>query len=170
MATEGQWAVGFTGDSDIDYGVGVLPYMERPVNITAGGPVGIFSQTEHPQEAAEFLLWYSNPENNWGLIEWGWWMPNTMNWFTDEALLKRWIDDAPNRARLPGSAFRTAVADVAINTAVTVPTGWYYTPYTFEIERMILVPALVEAANGTKTVAQIIEEVRPAMEAALAGG
>ena len=168
MASEGQWAVGFTSGSDINYGVGVLPYMERPANITAGGPVGIFSQTDHPQEAAEFLRWYSNPENNWGPIEYGWWMPNMMNWFTEEALLQRWIDDAPHRARLPASSFRTAVADVAINTDVTHPTGWYYTPNTDAIDR-ILIPALVEAANGTKTVQQVIDEVRPALVAALAG-
>jgi len=168
MATEGQWAVGFTGDTDIDYGVAVLPYMQRPANITAGGPVGIFSQTDHPEEAAEFLRWYADPENNWWPIEYGWWMPNMMNWFTDEALLTRWIDDAPHRARLPASAFRTAVADVAINTDVTHPTGWYYTPNTDQVDR-ILIPALVEAANGTKTVAEIIEENRAALEAALAG-
>ena len=167
MATEGQWAVGFTGDTDIDYGVGVLPYMVRPANITAGGPVGIFAQTNHPEEAAEFLRWYADPENNWWPIEYGWWMPNMMNWFTEEDLLRRWIDDAPHRARLPASAFRTAVADVAINTAVTHPTGWYYTPNTDEVDR-ILIPALVEAANGTKTVAQIIDEVRPALNAAIA--
>ena len=168
MATDGQWSVGFTAFNDVNYGVAVLPYMQRPANITAGGPVGIFAQTDHPQEAAEFLRWYSNPENNWEPIYDGWWMPNMMNWFTDEALLSRWIDDVPNRARLPAAAFRTAMADVAINTAVTQPTGWYYTPNTDQIDR-ILIPALVEATTGAKTVAQIIEEVRPALEAALAG-
>jgi len=168
MATEGQWAVGFTGDTDIDYGVAVLPYMKQPANITAGGPVGIFSQTDFPGEAAEFLRWYADPENNWWPIEYGWWMPNMMNWFTDEALLTRWIDDAPHRARLPASAFRTAVAEVAINTNVTHPTGWYYTPNTDQVDR-ILIPALVEAANGTKTVAEVINENRAALDAALAG-
>ena len=168
MATDGQWSVGFAGDTDIDYGVGVLPYMAKPANITAGGPVGVFADTKHPEAAAEFLRWYSNPENNWGPIEWGWWMPNMMNWFTEESLLQRWIDNAPNRARLNAADFRSAIADVAINTSVTQPTGWYYTPNTDQVDR-ILIPALVEAANGTKTVEQVINEVRPALDAALAG-
>ncbi|MDR2571204.1 MAG: sugar ABC transporter substrate-binding protein [Oscillospiraceae bacterium] len=167
MATEGQWAVGFAGDTDLNYGVGVLPYMKQQANITAGGPVGVFATTEHPDEAAEFLRWYSDPENNWVPIEYGWWMPNMRNWFTEESLLQRWIDDAPNRARLPASDFRTAVANVAIHPS-TQPTGWYYTPNTDQVDR-ILIPALVEAINGSKTVAQVIEEVRPALEAALAG-
>ncbi|MCL2821080.1 MAG: sugar ABC transporter substrate-binding protein [Oscillospiraceae bacterium] len=167
MGTDGQWSTGFAGDSDIDYGVAVLPYMKQQANITAGGPVAVFADTDHPDEAAEFLRWYSDPENNWGPIEAGWWMPNMMNWFTDEALLKRWIDDTPNRARLPASSFRTAMADVALHPS-TQPTGWYYTPNTDQVDR-ILIASLSEAANGSKTVAQVIEEVRPALEAALAG-
>jgi len=166
MATDGQWATGF-GYLDIDYGVGVLPYMKQSVNITAGGPAGIFTTTQHPEEAAEFLRWYCDPENNFGPIYDGWWMPNMMNWFTDEELLKRWIDDVPFRARLPASSFRTAVADVAIHPS-TVPTGWYYTPNTDKIDR-ILIPALVEAISGRKTVNEVIESVRPDLEAAIAG-
>ena len=165
MCTEGQWAVGFRPDAPFDYGVGVLPYMRQHANITAGGPVAVFASTDHPDEAAEFLRWYSDPDNNWGPIEAGWWMPNMMNWFTDESLLSRWVDNVPNRAALPAASFRTAVADVAIHSS-TQPTGWYYTPNTDLVDR-ILIPALVEAANGSKTVAQVIEENRAALQAAL---
>ena len=167
MCTEGQWAVGFRPDAPFDYGVGVLPYMKQHANITAGGPVAVFADTDHPDEAAEFLRWYSDPENNWGPIEAGWWMPNMMNWFTEASLLSRWIDQVPNRAALPAASFKTAVADVAIHSS-TQPTGWYYTPNTDLVDR-ILIPALVEAANGTKTVAQVIDENRAALNAALAG-
>jgi multiple sugar transport system substrate-binding protein len=154
-------------DSDINYGVGVLPYMKQIANITAGGPVGVFADTKHPEAAAEFLRWYSDPENNWAPIYDGWIMPNTTNWFTDEALLTRWIDEVPNRARLDASVYRTAVAAVALDSR-TVPTGWYYTPNTDQIDR-ILIPALVEAANGSKTVKEVIEDVRSQLEAAVAG-
>ena len=167
MATDGQWCAGFGAFSEINYGVGVLPYMKQKANITAGGPGGIFATTKHPEEAAEFLRWYSDPEINFGLIEAGWWMPNMMNWFTDDSLLTRWIDDVPVRARLPASAFRTAMADVAIHPS-TQPTGWYYTPNTDQVDR-ILIPALVEAINGDKTAKEVIDSVRPALEAAVAG-
>ena len=166
MATDGQWATGF-GYLGIDYGVGVLPYMKQSVNITAGGPAGIFTTTQYPQEAAEFLRWYCDPENNFGPIYDGWWMPNMMNWFTEEELLRRWIDEVPLRARLPASSFRTAVADVAIHPS-TVPTGWYYTPNTDQIDK-ILIPALAEAINGSKTAKEVIESVRLDLEAAIAG-
>jgi hypothetical protein len=82
----------------------------------------------------------------------GWWMPTRMNWYTDETLLKSWVDDCPLRAALPAEAYRTAIVDVALDTTVTHQTAWYYTPNTYEVLTRTLAPALVEAINGTKTV------------------
>ena len=166
MCTEGQWATGFRPDMDIDYGVAVLPYMETKANICTGGPTAVFSTTKHPEEAAEFLRWYNSEENNIGTIMAGWWMPTKLNWYTDEALLKQWIDDCDVRAPLPAGDFRTAVVDVAMNGDVTTSTSWYYTPNTTEVLN-VLRPAMVEAISGDKTVKDVIEAVRPAMEAAL---
>ena len=167
MCTEGQWATGFTMFNDTNYGCGVLPYMKTKANITAGGPVGLYAGTNYPEEAGEFLRWYTDPENNFDPISEGWVMPNLSSWYTDEALLKRWIDDVPNRARLNPADYKSVFADVIMNNAVTKPTGWYYTPNTDKID-VILIPALVEAINGTKTAKEVIESVRPALEAAIA--
>jgi len=168
MATEGQWAVGFYADSDINYGVAVLPYMKQKVNIATGGPVVVFAGTQHPVEVADFVRWYTEEENNFSLIEAGWWMPTKSNWY-EEPLLSKWIDDVPLRARLPADAYRSAIVDVALDFSVTRSAGWYYTPNTIEIINRILNPALVDAIRGNKTVAQVIEEVRPAMEDAIRG-
>ena len=169
MCTEGQWATGFASFLEIDYGVGVLPYMKTKANIATGGPVGMFATTQHPEEVAEFIKWYTDEENNFALIEAGWWMPTKMDWYTDEALLNRWIDDVPMRARIPAADFRTAIKDVALDLNVTHSTGWYYTPNTYEVINVVLNPAMVEAINGSKTVKEVIDSARPAMQAALAG-
>ena len=169
MCTEGQWAVGFAAFMEPDYGVAVLPYMEKQVNMCTGGPVGIFAQTQHPEEAAEFLLWYTDADNNFALIEAGWWMPSMQSWY-QEPLLTKWIDDVELRDRLPADAYRTAIKDVALDSNIMQQTGWYYTPYTDDIIDRIMNPALVEAINGNKTVAEVIEGIRPAMEKAIAGG
>jgi len=168
MCTEGQWATGFRPDNDIDYGVAVLPYMVKKANICTGGPTAVFNTTEFAQEASEFLRWYNSEENNIGTILAGWWMPTKLNWYTDEDLLKMWIDDCDVRAPLPAEAYRTAMVDVAMNGDVTVSTSWYYTPNTTEVLN-VLRPAMVEAINGDKTVKEVIESIRPAMEAALLG-
>ena len=168
MTTEGQWATGFYADINIDYGVGVLPYMKNKVNIATGGPVVVFAGTQHPDEVADFVRWYTDEDNNFALIEAGWWMPTKLNWY-EEPLLTRWIDDVSSRARLPASSYRTAIVDVALDLNVTRSTSWYYTPNTYEIINVILNPAMVEAINGSKTVAQVIGEVRLAMESAIKG-
>ena len=168
MTTEGQWAVGFYADLDINYGVAVLPYMQRKVNIATGGPVAVFADTDYPEEVADFVRWYTDEDNNFALIEAGWWMPSKVNWYS-EPLLTKWIDNVPLRARLPSGAYRTAIVDVAMDFDVTQSAGWYYTPNTYEIINTIMNPAMVEAIRGNKTVAQVIEEIRPKIEAALRG-
>ena len=168
MCTEGQWATGFRGAGfeDIDYGVGVLPYMKEKANIATGGPTAVFSTTNYPEEAAAFLRWYNSEENNFATIEAGWWIPTKLNWYTDEALLKKWVDDTEIRQPL-GDAYRTAIVDVAMDFDATHPTAWYYTPNTYEVLVRTLQPALVEAINGSKTAKDVIEDTRSAMEAAL---
>lgn len=169
MCTEGQWATGFRGAGfdTIDYGVAVLPYMKEKVDIATAGAVGVFSTTKYPAEATEFLRWYASEENGMNTIMAGWWMPTRMNWYTDQTLLKSWVDDCAFRAALPAEAYKTAIVDVALDTNVTHQTAWYYTPNTFEVLAQTLRPAFVEAINGTKTVKEVIESIRESMQAAL---
>ncbi len=168
MCTDGQWTVGNRQSSynpegtEIDYGVAVLPYMKTKANICVGSPVGLFATTEHPEEAAEFLRWYGNPENNMNTIEAGWWMPNLTSWYTDADLLAQWIAAEP---RVPlGDAYQTAVVDVALDTSVMQSTCWFYTPNTSEILKTLLPGKMVEAIYGDKTVKQVIDENRAAMQ------
>ena len=166
MCTEGQWATGFRAFMDVDYGVAVLPYMQTKANIATGGPTVMHKTTQYPEETGEFLRWYNSEENNIGTIMDGWWMPTKLNWYTDEALLTQWVDECELRAALPAEAYRSAMVDVALNFDVTKSTCWYYTPNTTEVFN-VLRPAMVEAINGDKTVKEVVESVRPAMEAAL---
>ena len=168
MCTEGQWATGFRGAGfdGIDYGVAVLPYMKEKVTIATGGPTGVFATTKHPQEAADFLRWYNSEENGMNTIMAGWWMPTKQNYYTDETLLKSWVDDCAFRAALPADAYKTAIVDVALDTNVTHQSAWYYTPNMFDVIRT-LQPAMVEAINGSKTVKEVIDSVRDAMQANL---
>jgi multiple sugar transport system substrate-binding protein len=167
MCTEGQWAVGFRGGAtEVDYGVGVLPYMKNKVTISTAGLVGMFSQTKYPEETAEFVRWYSDEEFNFGIIEAGWWMPAKWSWYTDEAKLQRWVFDNELRQALDADRYMTAIVEVAMDTNVTKPTGWYYTPNYFEIEQ-VMMPALAEAANGSRTAKEVVDSVRAAAQAAL---
>ena len=167
MCTEGQWATGFGGD--IDYGVGVLPYMKTKANICTGGAIGMFAQTKYPQETADFLIWYGSEDYNFGTIEAGWWMPTKLNWYTDDALVQKWVFDNARRQAIGAENYKTAFVDVVLAPGVVQSTCWYYTPNTTEVIYLTLQPALVEAINGSKTAAQVIANIRASLEAALAG-
>ncbi|MGL6201316.1 MAG: ABC transporter substrate-binding protein [Lachnospiraceae bacterium] len=129
MATDGAWTVGtFLGpNADFEYGVGVLPYMEEPVTICTGGPNVVFSTTEHPEEAMEWLKWYYQEENSWSLIEAGTWMPILESWYTEEDKIDKWISN-PNFPEK--EMYRSAVVDYAKD--YTESTAWYYVNGTEE--------------------------------------
>jgi ABC-type glycerol-3-phosphate transport system substrate-binding protein len=93
-------------------------------------------------------------------------MPTKESWYTDAGLLNRWLYDNERRQPLTADDYKTAIVDVALDLNVTRPTAWYYTPNYYETE-MVIMPALVEAANGSKTAKAVVESVRSAMHAAL---
>lgn len=169
MSTEGQWAVGFHELAnkvfpDLDYGVAVLPYMQNKVTISTAGAVATFAGSKNPAAVAEFVRWYTSPEENFGTIAAGWWMPNLQSWYTD-AKLPEWVNNNPARAKIGAANYRSAIVDVALGSNVR-PTCWYYTPNADKIYA-ILGPALMEAINGAKTAKEVVESVRAQMQSAL---
>ena len=130
MTTNGTWNIGTAlreprDAGRLNYGVSVLPHMGTRLTMNTGGPVVVFNQTRHQTEAMEFVRWYSNPDNNYGLIEAGIWMPTLENWFTDDALLRRW---ATSPAYPPFDDFRSAVVETSLN--YSRPVSNYYTNNT----------------------------------------
>jgi multiple sugar transport system substrate-binding protein len=156
MATGGTWNVGTclaqARDSEgLNYGIAVLPYMKQKVTICTGGPNVVFSQSKHPQEAMEWLKWYSKEENNWGLIETGIWMPILEKWYTDDALTRRWVGN-PNFP--PYNDYKAAVVDYAMKYSKS--TSWYYVNNTVDFNNL-LSSALGEVWSGNRTVKQVID-------------
>ena len=129
MTTNGAWNIGTTlgaaKEEGLNYGIGVLPYMQEPVTIATGGPNVIFSQTEHPEEAMEWLRYYADEENNWDLISAGTWMPTLESYYTDETLTRKWLEN-PNYPEYDEA--KAVLVDYVMEYAE--PTAWYYTNNT----------------------------------------
>ncbi len=159
MATGGQWNIGtnFPNAPGLNYGVAVLPKFKTPVTYNTGGPECISATTKYPQEAMDFLKWYTEETNNWALIETGVWMPIIEDWYTDESLTRRWADN-PNHP--PYAEYKSAVVDYALNNAVQVP--WYFHPAYQRIED-VLNTAMGDVWLGRKTAQQAITEAAPRM-------
>ena len=123
MATDGTWNVGtfFGPTADFEYGIGVLPYMKEKVTIGTGGPNVVFATTEHPEEAMEWLKWYSSIENNWSLISAGTWAPVYESYYTDDAKTDEWItnENFPDR-----DMFKSAMVDYSYNYGKSA--AWYH--------------------------------------------
>lgn len=136
MTTNGAWNVGTclasARDEGLNYGIGVLPYMKEKVTITTGGPQVVFATTKHPAEAMEFVRWYTSPDNNWGLIESGIWMPTLAPYYTDEALTKKWIEN-PNFP--PYEEAKAVLVDYT--EEYSRPTSWYYVNNTTDFNNLL---------------------------------
>jgi multiple sugar transport system substrate-binding protein len=138
MGTGGQWNVGTclasARDEGLNYGVAVLPYMKKKVTLCTGGPNVVFSTTKNQAEAMEWLKWYAQEENAWGLIETGIWMPTLEKWYTDDTLTRKWVG---NPAFPPYDDYKPAVVDYARDMSITRSASWYYVNNTVDFNNLL---------------------------------
>lgn len=168
MTTNGSWNIGGclsdARDEGLNYGIAVLPYMKEKVTICTGGPNVVFNQSEHPEEAMEFLKWFAREENNWDtLIATGIWMPTLDSYYTDEAQTKLWLE---NPAYPEYEEAKGVLVDYAME--YTKPAAWYYVNNTVDFNAL-LGSVLGEVWTGKMTAEQAITENYDALVAASQG-
>lgn len=168
MTTNGAWNIGTCLSAaraeGLNYGLAVLPYMKEKVTISTGGPNVAFVQTKHPEEAMEWLKWYSREENNWdGLIATGIWMPTLDSYYKDDTLMHKWLD---NPAYPPFEESKPVLVDYVMNYAR--PTSWYYVNNTVDFNNL-LSSVLGDVWSGKTTAEQAITSNLAALEAANQG-
>jgi multiple sugar transport system substrate-binding protein len=155
MTTNGAWNVGTClakarDEEGLEYGVAVLPYMKEKVTINTGGPNVVFSQSKNPDAAIEWLKWYAQEDNNWDLISSGIWMPTLEEWYTDETLTRRWVEN-PNFP--PYDDYKSAVVDYA--REYCKQTSWYYVNNTNDFNAL-LASTLGSVWTGDQTAEEAI--------------
>lgn len=130
MATGGAWNMGTCmSSSDINFGIGVLPYMKEKVTLATSGPQVVFSQSKNPAEAKEFIAWYTQEQNSWNLIETGIWMPLLEKYYTNDEDIDTWLKDDEFPVKDYDMA-RSVLVDYT--NAAAESACWYYTPNTSE--------------------------------------
>jgi len=157
MTTNGTWNVGTclpaAKDEGLNYGIAVLPYMKDKVTLNTSGANVVFAQSKNPKEAMEWIKWYSQEENSWGLIESGIWMPILDKYYTDETFTHKWLDN-PNFP--PYEEYKSVVVDNAISSAAK-QAGWYYTNNTADFNTM-LASVLGDVWTGKATAQEAISK------------
>jgi multiple sugar transport system substrate-binding protein len=166
MAIDGTWdllSLGITKDEQgLDFSVGVLPYMKELVTTSVGGPIVVYRSTKNPAAALELLGYLMDPEQSLPLLQSGIWLPNEMRWYTDPALLSKWIDNP----RHPPE-YKTAVVDFAASNRVR-QLPLYFVP-TFARMDDVIGPALNQVWLGQRTAEDVIKneimpKIRPIFE------
>ena len=168
MTTNGAWNIGTcleaAREEDLNYGIAVLPCMKEKVTISTGGPNVVFNQTEHPEEAMEFIKWYSSEENSWdGLIAKGVWMPTSETYYTDEEMTKKWLEN-PSYPAYEES--KPVLCDYVRDYAV--PTSWFYVNNTTDFNAL-LGSILGDVWTGKTTASDAINANYDALVAAYEG-
>lgn len=121
MAIGGQWMNLDLGNAKVNYDIGVLPKMKTSLTVGLSGATVLFKDSKHPEEAWMLFKWMSNPEGAIELYSSGLWMPTMKEWYTDPALVAKWVDANP-AAHPPG--FKEAMMNQFLNHSV--PGSTYY--------------------------------------------
>jgi len=176
MAVNGTWSFGVwlggaRENHGLNFNVGVLPRMNGQGTVSTAGVNVLMADSQNPEAASIWLAWYAQPENAWGLVESGIWMPIFSQWYQDEALMRRWSDnDYPGRETRnfpPFEDYRAAVIEASLSPAV-YSAAWYSVP-NMDVFLDVLGTVLAPVWNGTQTAEQAITGAMGALRSANAG-
>jgi len=173
MAVNGTWSFGVwlggaRENHGLNFNVGVLPRMSSQGTISTAGVNVMMSDTQNPEAASIWLAWYAQPENAWGLVESGIWMPIFSQWYHDESLMRRWSDnDYPGRESRnfpPFDDYRSAVIEASLSPVV-YSAAWYTVP-NMDVFLDVLGTVLAPVWNGSQTAQEAVSGGMAALRAA----
>jgi multiple sugar transport system substrate-binding protein len=121
MAIGGQWMNLDLGNAKVNYDIGVLPKLKKSLTVALSGATVLFKNSKHPDEAWMLFKWMSDPAGAIDLYSGGLWMPTLKAWYTDPALIAKWVDVNP-AAHPPG--FKNAMMNQLLENGV--PGSTYY--------------------------------------------
>ncbi|HET6451343.1 MAG TPA: sugar ABC transporter substrate-binding protein [Spirochaetia bacterium] len=158
MAMDGTWdllSIGTTKDQQgLDFGIGVLPKMKTLATTSVGTPEVVYKSTKNLDASLTLLRFLMDPNSSLPLLQNGIWLPNEKQWYTDKALLDRWIGNP----RHPPE-YKTAVVDFALNYSHQLPL--YIVP-TFAKMDDVIEAALGQVWLGQKSANDVIKnEIMP---------
>jgi len=164
MAIDGAWVNLDFGVSKVNYAVGALPKMnDGSKSLVVTAAVGIFSSTQHPDEAWTFLKHMINPDNVSDLITSGLWMPAMKDWYTDAAKLSGW---AEGNAGHPAGFKENAVGNMLNGHGHPTPTS-----YVIDFNKIMdkVNPALDKVWLGEMSAEEALKSVEAQAQAEVKG-
>lgn len=162
MSMHGQWINLDLGANNVNYGIGVLPKMDKESGtLKISGAISIFKDTKHFKETWE-LAKFMCAEGVESLYENGLWMPTMKKYYKDEELLGRWV--GPNPAHPEG--FKESMVDMVLEHSKPA--------MVYTIKNQSKIDALVNAAldpvwMGEKTAEEAMKELEKKIQSEIMG-
>jgi multiple sugar transport system substrate-binding protein len=148
MAVNGSWALSWTNPSlmNVPMGTGALPKMTTPGNVIQAHFHSVLANTEHPEEAWQWVRFLSTPFYQTQFLKIGLWIPSQTALTTPEGL-DSWITEG-----IHPENYRQFVSEYIpkYGNAVRVPPGF------IEATNDFLTPAYEAMQTGTP-----VEDVWP---------
>jgi multiple sugar transport system substrate-binding protein len=157
MIQDGNWALQDISKMDMDFGVGVLPVLQQPATITGSSWTGVYSQTQHPEEAWQLFRYLNMDDYQAGLVRVGLWGVSHTTLLTPDGV-KKWWDPAVHPENwLPlESDYKFNYGHVYPNVLGTLRAG------------ADLTNGLAEVWIGARTAEEVLTELVPRLNATLA--
>jgi multiple sugar transport system substrate-binding protein len=160
MVVDGQWVLLDMSQSDLEYGIGVLPKYQEPFTTSLGGATAVFADTNNLDQAIELFVFHNDPDSV-DLFKDGLWMPLDKKSYSDPAAIDKWVK---NDVHPP--EFKTAVVDYTLNHSVT---AFGQTLKNMDNINEVLTPALQEIQTGKRPAKAVLTEVVPKINERLQG-
>jgi multiple sugar transport system substrate-binding protein len=159
MAIDGQWVLLDMAESDLDYGIGVLPSFGEPTTIGFAAATVAFAG-DHDDETVELYMFHNDPRYV-DLYKDGLWMPLEERYYTEPEAIDSWTK---NDAHPP--EFRSAVVDYTLNNSVPM-----FDQRLKNIDAIaeVLTPAIQQIQTGKTRAKEVLDALKPKVEPLLQG-
>ncbi|MBL8133289.1 MAG: extracellular solute-binding protein [Anaerolineae bacterium] len=154
MAVDGSWALSWMNPSlvTVPLGTGALPKMKQPATVMQAHFHSALANTQHPEEAWQWVRFLSTPFYQTQFLKIGLWLPSQTALTTEEGLAT-WITEGIHPAN-----YRQFVSEYlpTYGVSVRIPSGY------LEAASSFIDPAVQAIAGGTPPADVIPEAVRQA--------
>lgn len=160
MAVDGDWTLLDLGQTDMQYGCGVLPRYQTPLTTSGGAAGAVFKGTKNLDAAMELYAYYNDPAHV-DLFKDGLWMPLEQKYYTEPRAIKTWAS-----GKIYPEDFKTAVIDATAKHSVV---WWAQGMKNSDKITQALTPAFDVISQGKQPAGEVLTALKSKVEPLLHG-
>lgn len=160
MLVDGDWTLLDLGQTDLQYGSGVLAKYKTPLTTSGGAAGAIFKGTKHIEQAIELYLYYNDPTHV-DLFKDGLWMPLETKYYTEKASIDIWA-----KGKIYPDNFTSAVIKPTVDHSVV---WWAQSVKNSNKITEALQPGFDQISQGKRPAKDVLTELKGKVQPLLQG-